>query len=323
MAQPAAHAFDDLPRTPNHHFRLHYFASVSHVIGQVVATFPTAKVAFEEFPFLIGYREELARRGTVGDAAWWRDAIHAWELMATGHLPLRALREAAGLDARALALLFCCGLTEEDGRFGLLFEALQATPGTHRPTMGLLNAWWREPSDVGEVRGALRQLRDLGLTRVVNPDAPRVEWALEPNGPLWDALRGEVHESPAPWLRYRAASALAPLEELVLPDAVRETVARVPLLLASGQVRSLIVRGPNHGGRRTLVGAVARTLGRGMLEVTDLGGEAADERGRAAGTLATLLHAVPALVVDPGPGETLTLPALAWADGPVAVVLGR
>jgi hypothetical protein len=313
--------FDELPRTPAHHFRLHYFAAVAHVIHEVAATFATPEEAFREFPFLIGYQEELARRGAADGQRWWHDAIAAWEKSATAHLPLRALREAVALDERALELLFCIGLTEEDGRFGLLFEALQATPGVHRPTMGLLNAWWREPTDAGEVRAALRRLRDLGLSRVVNPEAPRVEWALEPFGPLWDALRGEAHAEPAPWLRHTPMSALGPVDELVIPSDVRQTIARLPSLLSSGEVTALVVRGPHHGGRRTLAGAVARTLGRGMLEVTELGAEA-EERARAAGTLATLLHAMPVVVIDPGPGETVTLPPVKWADGPIAVVLG-
>jgi hypothetical protein len=321
----AAGAFDDLPRTPANHFRLHYFATVSHVVSQTAAVFPTAEAAFQEFPFLVGYQEELARRRVPDrDPRWWSTAIAAWEQGATTFLPIRALREAAVLDERALALLFCTGLTEEDGRFGLLFEALQSTPGVHRPALGLLNAWWREPSDAGEVRLALRRLRDLGLTRVVNPEAPRVEWALEPNGALWDAMRGEIHDAPSPWLRYRRPSELCAVDDLIVPVLVRETLARLPALLAAGEARSIIVRGPHHGGRRTLVGAVARVLGRGLLEVTDLGAAAdAEDRGRVAGTLATLLHAMPVLVVDPAPGETLPLPPLPWADGPTAVVLGR
>ncbi|HEY2903160.1 MAG TPA: AAA family ATPase [Polyangia bacterium] len=321
--QTSANPFDDLPRTPANHFRLHYFAAVSHVIAQTTAIFPSPEVAFGEFPFLVGYQEELARRGAPDrDPRWWAATITAWERGTDEHLPLRALRQAAALDDRALALLLCTGLTEEDGRFGLLFEALQATPGVHRPTLGLLNAWWREPSDAGEVRAALRRLRDLGLTRVVNPDVPRVEWALEPTGALWDAMRGEIGATPAAWLRHRRASELTAIAELVVPPATRETIDRLPALLAAGQIRALIVRGPHHGGRRTVAGAVARALGRGLLEVTDLGAEA-DERGRMAATLATLLHAMPTLVVEPGPGDTLILPALPGSDGPVAVVLGR
>src|SRR4051794_2879862 len=110
----AGMAFEDLPRTPANHFRLHYFAAVSHVIGQTAAVFPTPEAAFQEFPFLVGYQEELARRGVPDRAPhWWGAAIRIWERTASIHLPLRALREAAALDDRTLALLLCTGLTEE------------------------------------------------------------------------------------------------------------------------------------------------------------------------------------------------------------------
>ncbi|HEY2031772.1 MAG TPA: ATP-binding protein [Myxococcales bacterium] len=313
--------FDDLPRTPGHHFRLHYFATVAHVLREVVSLFPSEDAALQEFPFLKGYRDEIARRKAITTPAFWAEAISQWERTADGHLPLRALRDGAELDHRTLSLLICIGLTEEDGRFGLLFEALQSTPGVHRPTMGLLNAWWREPSDAGEVRAALRRLRDLGLTRVVNPDAPRVEWALEPLGPLWDALRGETPHSPANWLRFTPSETLVALDAVVVPEHVAQTVAKLPALLERGEVNALVVRGPHRGGRRVLCGALAKLLGRGLLEVTDLGAEP-DQRFRAAGTLATLLQALPAVVVDPGPGETVTLPAWAWPDASLAVVMG-
>ena len=41
-----------------------------------------------------------------------------------GHLPPRALRDAGGLEAADLELLFVAGLPDEDARFGVLFEAL-------------------------------------------------------------------------------------------------------------------------------------------------------------------------------------------------------
>ncbi|MCY1015844.1 AAA family ATPase [Pyxidicoccus sp. MSG2] len=312
MKQPAT-AFEAVPSTPAHHFRLYYFAAVSRVLARAPS--------FEEFPFLAGYHDELAALGAAGrDEAWWQEALAAWEQRIPGHLPARALREAAGLDHRALTLLFCVGLTEEDARFGLLFEALQAAPGVHRPTLGLLHAWWN--AEGSEARAALEPLREAGLLRVTNPDAPRVEWAFEVPGALWDALRGDVRLRPLPWLRYRPAAELLEIPRLILPDAVRDTVARLPPLLKQREVRTLIVRGPRHGGRRTLVGAVARALGRGLLEV-ELPTPRNDEHARVAGTLATLLHAVPAVILEPAPGEVTELPRLGACDAPVAVVLGR
>jgi hypothetical protein len=312
MNQPEA-AFEAVPPTAASHFRLHWFAAVSRVLARTSD--------FDRFPFLAGYRDELATLGAAGrDDAWWQAALSAWERRVPGHLPTRALREAAGLDHRALTLLFCVGLTEEDARFGLLFEHLQAAPGVHRPTLGLLHAWWN--ADGGEARAALEPLREAGLLRVTNPDAPRIEWAFEVPGTLWDALRGDVRPRPLPWLRHRPASELLEPSQLILPDALRDTVERLPPLLARREVRTLLVRGPRHGGRRTLVGALARSLGRGLLEV-ELPSPRNDEHARLAGTLATLLHAVPAVVVDPAPGEVSELPRLGACDAPVAVVLGR
>src|SRR5690349_18696514 len=111
MKQPEA-AFEAVPPTAASHFRLYWFAAVTRVLARVRAS--------DEFPFLAGYRDELAALGAEGgDDAWWQAALSAWERRVPGHLPTRALREAAGLDHRALTLLFCVGLTEEDARFGL------------------------------------------------------------------------------------------------------------------------------------------------------------------------------------------------------------
>ncbi len=319
--------FADLPPTPAEHFKLYFYAAVLHLIEQVSQSFGSREAAFEQFPFLDGYYDELATQGLEGLAsenlaAWWRDSLHAWEETIPGHLPLRALREATGLGHAAITLLLSIGLIEEDARFGLLFETMQNTPGQHRPTLGLLNAWWREPSDSDEVRATLRRLQTLGLIQAVNPDAPRIEWALQSPGLLWDVLRGEVHETLAPWAHYSAPPRLATYDELILPDTLQQPLARIPKLLASGEAQALIVRGPQHNGRRTVLGAIARMLGRGLLEIRGLG-KADDERWRLIGPLATLLHALPAIVLDLAPGETAELPHLNGYDGPSGIVLGK
>ena len=90
----------------------------------------------------------------------------------------------------------------------------------------------------------------------------------------------------------------------------------------SGEAQALIVRGPQHNGRRTVLGAIARMLDRGLLEIRGLG-KADDERWRLIGPLATLLHALPAIVLDLAPGETAELPHLNGYDGPSSIVLGK
>jgi hypothetical protein len=321
------HPFADLPPTPAEHFKLYFYAAVLHVMAHASQAFGSSEATFAQFPFLVGYSNELAQRGLDrlgGDAAaiWWRDALFAWEGTASGHLPLRALRETAGLDHATMTLLLGIGLIEEDARFGGLFEATQGIPGQHRPTLGLLNAWWRGPADVDLVRARLRQLQELGLVQVVNPDAPRLEWAFQPPGLLWDALCGERREGLAAWARYRPPEQLVAREDLLIPDTLAEHLVQLPTLLTSGESRTLIVRGPQHNGRRTLIGSVARALGRGVLEICGLSrGE--DERWRVVGPLATVLHALPVLVFDPAPGETAEVPGLQGYDGPLGIVLGK
>jgi DNA polymerase III delta prime subunit len=329
MAPPAANAVPDrsppaifdLPASPVGHFKLYLFATIFRVIEQAAASSDSAEALLERFPFLAGYLDELpvpAERGPT----FWPDAVDAFEAGVPGHLPLRALRDAAGLDHEAIALVLAAGLIEEDARFGAVFEAMQDAVGVSRPTLGLLTAWWRDAAGVDAVRARLRRLRDLGLIQPINPDAPRMSWALHVPGLLWDAIRGDAPESPAPSLRHRAAATLPALGGLILPDELRAAAVRLPALLASGEVRAVIVRGPRRNGRRTLIAAIARALGRGVLE---LGGalKPDDERWRWLGPLATLLHAVPVLALDPGPGETIDLPALAGHAGPVGIVLSR
>jgi hypothetical protein len=319
--------FADLPPTAAEHFKLYYFAAVLHVVEQAAQSFTSYDDVFTQYVFLVGYHEELARRGLEGvepdrRAAWWRDAVLAWEEGVAAHLPLRALRDSSGLGHEALTLLMSVGLTEEDARFGLLFESAQAAPGQHRPTLGLFNAWWREPVDRGEVRSCLRRLQALGLVSVVNPDAPRIEWALQVPAPVWDAIRGEAHEAITPWATYREPAALADTSSLIVAESLRQPLATIPALLASGEARALLIRGPRHNGRKTVLGAVARAMGRGLLEVRGLT-KPDDERWRLVGALATLLHALPAIVLDLAPGETVELPWPEGYRGPIGVILGR
>lgn len=224
-----------------------------------------------------------------------------------------------GLDEGASTLLMVTGLIEEDARFGPLFEALQNAPGQHRPTVALLTALWRDEDDCIAVRAHLRRLMDLGLIQPVNPEASRLEWAIEPMLILWDALRGEKPARIANWGVYRPLEELTEAGDLVIDADVRRTLDSLPRLLETGEVQCVIVRGPRHNGRRTLMGALARGLGLGVLEV-QTPAKGAEERLRLAGPLAKLLHAFPVLLPDIAPGETFDVQSPA---APFGVILER
>jgi hypothetical protein len=319
--------FAPLPKTAAEHFKLYFYAAVLHLLGQIAQSFETQEALFDQFPFLIAYHNELMSYGLEGVAQaeaeiWWQDAVCRWEKDIATHLPLQALRDSAELDYTSLVLLMSIGLSEEDARFGLLFEAVHGLVGQHRPTLGLLNAWWREPADCTNIRAMLHQLQDLGLVSVVNPDSPRIEWALQIPGLLWDVLRDDTPRVQESWLHYRPPAQLLSIEALVVDETVQHSCTTLPPLLANGEVQALALRGPLHNGRRTILGAIAYKLERGLLEVVGLS-KSDDERWRLIGPLSTILHALPAIVLDLAPGETLDLPTLHGYMGPLGLILSK
>jgi hypothetical protein len=319
--------FAEYPRTAEQHFRICYLAAVSHLIRQVVQSLGTYESTFEQYPFLAGYNDELAEfePNDLADEnflKWWDETINEWESETKTHLPLRAMREACGLDQSAILLLLTIGLIEEDSRFGLLFEAMHGIASQHRPTLGLMNAWWRDVFGYSSVRAKLRMMHDCRLVQYANVDAPRPEWALQVSGILWDALRGEVQENFADWLIYHSPEKLLTTEQLILPEDLQEKLFALPKVLRSSDVNAVIVRGPERNGRKTLLGALAHALGLGVLEVKGLE-QKNDDRWQLIGTLATALHAMPIFVFDVAPGETIETPSLKSCVNPIGIALGK
>lgn len=317
-----------LQPTPARHFGLYFYTAVLHLMRQAIYSFGSWDELFKELPFLGGYYQELAEHEMNGMSleeagAHLRDSLRACEGSACVHLPLRALRELTGLDYATLALLVSIGLIEEDARFGSAFEILQEMPGQHRPTLGLLSSWLGDFTEPLQARSALRHLQELGLVCVVNPDAPRTQWAFQIPGLLWDAMRGEAYDAPASWMRYHTTDKLIERDELIVSAAIRQELSMIPLLLEKGDARALIIRGPQRNGRRTLAGSIARALGRAVLEIEGVGFKPDDERWKLVGPLSTMMQALPLVVLDLSPGETADLPSLGGYDGPVIIVLGK
>jgi hypothetical protein len=137
----------------------------------------------------------------------------------------------------------------------------------------------------------------------------------------WDAIRGEAPGSLAPWARHRPRETLAELGDLIAGETLLDAARRAPAVLTAGAARAIVVRGPAAGGRRTILGAIARAAGLGVLEISALAED--DPRWRVLGPLATLLHAMPVVVLDVPSGEMFRLPPADGWSGPLGVVLGR
>lgn len=319
--------FSDLEVSAAEHFRLCFYGAVLYLVGNLTRWLGSFEEVFKRFPFLALYSEEISTRGVGGltvDAApdWWYRAIESWENTSNDHLPLRALRNAAGLGFSALTLCLCAGLPEEDPRFGDVFELIQSPPGQRRLMYSLLNSWL-DASDSAEAGGtSVQELINLGLLEVSNQTAPRSEWTLQVPVPLWDAIRGSPMKSSVSWLTYTPPAELSDLQNLILPQPLRDRLVEVSEAFVSGRAKGLIVRGPKRNGRKTIAKAVAKSLSGGVLEISGLE-RTNDERWKMVGPVATVLNAMPIVEPELSPGETAHLPMLGVYDGPVAIVLGR
>lgn len=258
------------------HFRASVLATATELIDHASLSAGSRETLLNDFEFLHSYIP-------IDQAPVAQDT----------HLPLVSLRRAYGLDQQAITLLLVTGLIEEDVRFGQLFAAFN-TSGAQRPTLGLLTAWWRDDEDCDSVRQSLRQLLDLGLLQAANQDAPRLEWTVQPPSYLWDCLRGEMPSKPSPWASFLPPESLPELDSLVLPETLR---ARFQCLVQKGSSPTIVVKGPRHNGRHTLLRALARRLGMGTLEVS-LRQNITDDRLRLIGPLSVALNALPIVALE-------------------------
>lgn len=243
--------------------------------------------------------DEVAER--FGFALEYAAAFEALPDEAPVHPGLAAL--ARDWPEQAVELWLVHGLVEEDRRFGPLFDVMNQALGEEGAQPG--PAWLQQ--SFGNLPGqglrpALRALLQAGVLRPESPGQPRAAQRFEVDEACWAALRGEPFVDPAPALRLRAAEAAPALADLVLTEATRERLA------AWRPGQPLLVRGPEHNGRGSLVAALARARGRPVLECR------LDASGPPPATLvalAALCGALLLLRVDVTPGEALRLPPLA------------
>lgn len=320
----AAAAFAEMQRSPAQHLRLALFGVIAHVIES--CTEGDIGAALEAHPFLSDYLQEMQSQVANVDhlSRNWSSAVEAWEREATNRgvrLPLVLLRE-AGLSQLEIELLLAIGLVEEDPRFSDVFESQQRSE--RRPTFGLLMAWWRigegDEDRVETARRALLELVRTGLVEVQNPDALRPEWALTVPHALWDTLRGEV--ASLRWLKHMPLAALPEQDGYLAPPTASAQYLALASSLRADPLRVLLVRGPANNGRKTLLGGVARALGKSML-VADAGVFEEEPRWSLFGLMCALVDAMPVLHCELASGETRVLPPLPFVTAPLGIATSR
>jgi ATPase family associated with various cellular activities (AAA) len=306
------------------HFTLYFYAAVLELLARLARECGDA--AFERWPFLAGYNNQLVAQGLAGRAvdaapASWRETIDDWERGTGEHLPLRALRERLELGHEGLVLLMTAAIVDEDPRFVSVFEHLQGD-GRVRPAASLLRCWYDHGEAAAEGRAAVRRLLASGLLTAAGSaglDAPvHVPTAIA------DSMRGHTCLEPIPGMRYLSLDRLLPLQQFIAPGDLRVRASRLAALLQSGDVPAVVIRGPAGSGRRTLAGAIAREMDRAALQI-DASAAATrrdDDCWRLLGPLAALTAALPIVSLDVPPGEATPLPAAANFS-PIVFTLGR
>lgn len=319
--------FADVAPTVAAHFDLYFLAAAAHLTRKLAKSFGTREAVFAEFPFLRLYDERLAGRepddlADENAADWWKENLSDWEKNANAHLPLRELREKCGLEFCSIVTLITVGLAEEDARFGAVFGALNEFSDEKRLTFGTLDEWRRDENADASVRSTIRRLEDLGLIKFGGTENPRSEWTLQISAILWDVLRGEKQFGADDFVEYIESSELLPLKKMILPAALRKQLETLPHLIERGDVQTVVVRGAGRNSRRTILGALARSLNLNLLEIKK--SEVKDDaRWKIINTLAVTLKAMPVFRLEVAPGETVEFPAISNAVKAFGITLAK
>jgi hypothetical protein len=283
--------------------------------------------AFRPLLLAAAWRVAVSARERLGEAAVdenfpflneYAAAFEAVDDVSPEH-PLLTLAALADWPASASEIWLVMGLIDEDARFGAVFQALDPEAGERRPSLALLQSWWGTQPREG-LRPALRALLDLGLLHACAAGAGRHDAAYEVEENCWAAARGEALREPWPGTRLQAPEAAPALADLLLPGALRGEIERLaPLLDRHGG--SLIVGGPEHNGRGSVLAALARRAGRQALFI-DWPAPNGGDAPRWLGAFATLAGARAIVRLRATPGERLRLPRLAGYGDWIGVACG-
>ncbi|HEV7759315.1 MAG TPA: ATP-binding protein [Acidimicrobiales bacterium] len=314
------------------HLDLHGAAVLGRLLGlldEAVAqgVFPRAD-ADRSRPALVAAADELAGRGAEGlshrDGPDRLRAV-ADELAAAAPVPPPLARlagfgaaDGAPAGGAAVDVVVAAALVEHDVRVGAAFAALQGSPGSRRPCVGLLARLLGHGAD--EAARLVAWLAASGFLVVENPDDPRADQTVRLSPATQLVLDGTAPTA----LDLTPATSAPGLDDLVLPDDVGARVGRAAALLGDGELDALVVRGAPGTGRRTVLRAVAGRLGLGLLVAGRDGESSAGPPLSPAHVqaVAVLSGAMLAWAVDPGVGELVELPRPPTGV-PVGVVLGR
>jgi hypothetical protein len=313
--EPLTHQVE---HNPQGHYQLHLSRLIARIIDNLYRTMQPEQMEalITSYPFIAAYQERFAG---LPFESW----LAEFEAAYPGHLPLRALQRSLSLSERDLDMLLAAGLIEEDIRLGALFAALQEPLPARHPCLGILS--WLLGNGAEDARPVWHTAENLsrhGLLAIEREEKTvRLEWVVRIPMPIWDALRGEQIAHPNGRLRLQPGVEFPDFEQLILPKNLHERVGHLPEMVDGQQLDTLVLRGMKGAGRRTVLGAIAKVLGRNLLLHDE--GKLDEEDARLLGPLATLMNALPVVRLQANSGETVQIERLPGYRGTLGIAMGR
>jgi hypothetical protein len=270
-------------------------------------------------PFVHDYQSECGRMMGVKNtptADDWDGNVSRWIDGSIG-LPIRRLFD-AGFDQQSAQLLLSIAATEEDAQLTYLIEA-----DGSRPTMGGLIALWRRADSKDNAVGIRSRLLDLIAAQIIevsNPEASRSDWGLRLPGVIIDIISGAAPRMTA--THFECCDTLPDAHRWIADDENSPNPEGLGKILTKRDQQLLLVRGPRHNGRKTLLRMAAKQARKNCLLV---GPDAISnpQNWSLICSVAWLSNALLLIEADLSPGEMLKLSASGSMCGPIAVVTGN
>lgn len=333
MNDVSTHSFNHIPKTPQGHFVLYFYAAVFRLINRLQALSQVGGSSLESFfiryPFLGEYYNEILNYlpndiSWLDALQWWKSEISAWETECDTYLPIQLLKEKVGLTFDNRLAFIAVGLAEEDSRFGTIFAELQAPLDLRRPTLEFIAqtvSIGLEPNKEDSAWSLCQPLIDLGLVEVMNDQVPRSEWIVRVPSILWDAVRGKVKENPTNWSTFHLASTFPDVNELIFPQSIIERTSRIPELIAQSKISQVLLRSDSGTDTVEVLGAVAKSMGLNLIVINGNTATMHDDF-RLLGPLCSMSNALPVFEYETDPGDTIQAPVLNCYKGMICYTLG-
>ena len=303
-------------RSPADQFLYAIIGHFSHILARLPGE--TSNALCDAIPAIGDYRraaEECWKGSNGATAAAWQRAVSA-VLSAQPEWPLSRLSQ-LGLTPLHINIVLTLLMAEEDSALAQLVEP----NGGFRKICGLISVWrvQGQKDNPSAVKLAIVDLVELSVAVSIDGSLPANEQCYRIAPGIAEMLAGMQPHLPG--MRFTSAVKAQIYDEWVAPDARLASPWAVSALIRQAEDSTIIVRGHNHNGRKTYLRCAATHAGLGILEVASA--PALDPtKWRLAATLAVLGNAMLQCEIDPAPGETIILPAIAGPSPTVAVVTG-